>query len=139
MWRFRRLFGISIFLLVGAPFGARGASTCCEGDWWLAWKVETQRAYVLAMMEGYQSGFAKGCDAAMQLANGNYQLYRRCLAKAPKLLNNAEDYVTLLTRFYNDYPGDRRIAIKRVMLSVVGGDSTKATPAMLHDRFNRRK
>lgn len=115
------LFGLILCALMGSTFNSvprapfKGAA---EGDEWLKWNGDTRLVYVGAYAAGFDRGFVDGCRTAGELeprSRATGLPGEECIAKEPGYPKTLEEYVDAVTKFYDSYPTDRYVPIRRVL------------------------
>jgi len=103
-----------------------GATPCCPGDDWLSASEEVRKAYVGGLIQGLTSGFGQGCltgtkDLKASAPGVDADPSHQCLQKNYEFLKSTEQYITLITQLYQQYPSDRDMRVLDVLLKLSRG------------------
>jgi transposase InsO family protein len=107
----------------------RATWVCCEGDDWLHWDAQTREAYVRAYTLGNLQGYNLGCTEGVRVAASTVRMTgqsiidasKKCAAKATITSRDSSQFVSQVTKFYNQYPGQRFLRISDILIDLYAG------------------
>jgi hypothetical protein len=88
-----------------------------EGKLWLSWSEGERIGFSHGFIQGYGSGWRRGCSQAAETATKETSLYLQCSRARRDILGTAESYRDLATAFYTTYPKDQALPINRLFVS----------------------
>ena len=111
-----------------------------KGNDWMSWTAETRLAYVAAYVQAYAEGFRVGCDAGKEAYSTKIPKWdagEKCVGSGKTFSKSEEDYVDRITEFYQSYPADRHIQIRKILEGLC--DERQLTPQQMHHYYGPKK
>ncbi len=118
-----------------------GARTSKDGEIWLGWDVGRRTGYVDGYINGNRDGHNAGCHAAFHIflpkegiISQPTNVISRCFAEEVHFTKGqAPDYISEITKFYEQYPSDRDAPLNYVLELI--SDRERKTAEQMHQYF----
>jgi hypothetical protein len=106
---------------------ARAERDRLEGALWLKWSIEHRDAFVMAYVEGYYDGYSHGCQEGTKPTSVTVQSesvppYQECINRKLDLAKGT-DLAEEVTKFYQQYPENRNLFVREILLEIGKGKS----------------
>lgn len=134
----RRLF-LVFSLAVALGCEALAANPFETGDNWMRWNDDAKLQYISAYLLGNSRGFRDGCEMGQQTYSADKAGLpgEKCIGKVAKYSKNMEEYVKLITDYYNAYPDDRSVPIFKLIEGL--SDARNLTIQKMHAYYGAGK
>lgn len=114
---------------------------------WLGWNDAQRLSFAQGFLAGYKSGKTNGCRAVSSLLSIDVPKTQKdpthedptalCESKAGSFSMGPDQYVSGVSKFYQEFPDDRDFPITTIFALL--SDSSHETPEQFHYRVSHNK
>lgn len=96
-----------------------GPGDVAQGDLWMEWSPDHKLGFVQGLLDGSYWGYFQACNEAGLVARSVPDVVDNCMKHIPTAQLKSEQYVSLMTEFYQKYPEDRALPMRRLLMKLL--------------------